>query len=348
MAGGPSTPELVAAVSNAGGLGMLAAGYLTPEKLVDQARKTVDLLDDGRTFGINLFCPNAIDDARGSASEEELSQWAAFRDRLKPVAEQFGIDLPDTPTWSDDHFTAKVDAVLADDFLPQPEALEYVSFTFGYPDEDVIARVKDAGRKVVLNATSIDGVRAATAAGADLVGLQGLAAGGHRAYVAGKDSSDNIGTSVDELAKAVAEACAVTEVPIIAAGGVGNREDVIKLVEAGATAVQVGTRFLTTAEAGTKETHWQALFELAERDTVLTHAFSGKTARAIENKFTREFSETAPELYPQLHYLTTPIRSAANKAGNPEYLNLWAGTAFAQCEDQRAAEVVAELTGTAE
>ena len=201
---------------------------------------------------------------------------------------------------------------------------------------------------MILNATSIEGVRAAAAAGADRIVLQGLAAGGHRAFVKGKDSSDSIGASVEELAQAVTEACAVTDVPIIAAGGVGNREDAVKLLGAGAVAVQVGTRFLTTAEAGTKETHRRALRELTERGTVLTHAFSGKPARAIENTFTRELSAVAPELYPQLHYLTTPIRGAANKTGDPEYLNLWAGIAFSQCEDQYACDVVAELSGSAE
>lgn len=348
MAGGPSTPELVAAVSNAGGEGTLAAGYLTAEKLAEQARQTYKLLDDGKGFGINLFCPNTTDNAPGGTSEGERAQWTAFRNRLKPVAEHFEIDLPDAPRWSDDYFMEKVETILAEDFLPDPRALEFVSFTFGYPDEEVIARVKDSGRKVVLNATSIEGVQAAAAAGADRIGLQGLAAGGHRAFVAGKDASDTIGASVEELAQAVSEACKVTDVPIIAAGGVGNRDDVVTLMEAGAAAVQVGTRFLTTAEAGTKETHWRALFELAERNTVVTHAFSGKPARAIENTFTREFSAVAPELYPQLHYLTTPIRGAANKAGDPEYLNLWAGIAFAQCEDQYAADVVAELSSAAE
>ncbi len=347
LAGGPSTPELVAAVSNAGGVGTLAAGYLTVEKLTEQARKTYALLDDGAGFGINLFCPNTADAGVGT-SEEEVAQWTAFRNRLAPAATHFDIDLPDTPTWSDDYFSAKVEAILAEGFLPNPDALEFVSFTFGYPDKEVIAQVKESGRSVVLNATSIEGVRAATEAGADRIVLQGLAAGGHRAFVKGKDSSDSIGASVEELAQAVTEACAVTDVPIIAAGGVGNREDVVKLVEAGAVAVQVGTRFLTTAEAGTKETHRQALRDLVERATVLTHAFSGKPARAIENTFTREFSRVAPELYPQLHYLTTPIRGAANKAGDPEYLNLWAGIGFAQCEVQYAGEVVAELSGLAE
>ena len=347
MAGGPSTPELVAAVSNAGGVGTLAAGYLTVEKLTEQARQTCALLDDGKGFGINLFCPNTAVAGAGT-SEEELAQWAAFRGHLAQAAAHFDTDMPDTPTWSDDYFSAKVEAILADDFLPNPDALEFVSFTFGYPDKEVIARVKESGRKVVLNATSIEGVRAAAAAGADRIVLQGLAAGGHRAFVKGKDSSDNIGASVEKLAQAVTEACAVTDAPIIAAGGVGSREDVVKLLGAGATAVQVGTRFLTTAEAGTKETHRRALRELTERDTVLTHAFSGKPARAIENTFTRELSAVAPELYPQLHYLTTPIRSAANQAGDPEYLNLWAGIAFSQCENQTAGEVVAELSGSAE
>ena len=116
----------------------------------------------------------------------------------------------------------EIEAILADDFLPNPDALEFVSFTFGYPDKEVVARVKESGRKVVLNATSIEGVRAAAIAGADRIVLQGLAAGGHRAFVRGKDSSDNIGASVEELAKAVTEASAVTDAPIIAAGGVGT------------------------------------------------------------------------------------------------------------------------------
>nr|WP_240393948.1 nitronate monooxygenase [Corynebacterium lactis] len=153
MAGGPSTPELTAAVSNAGGLGMLAAGYLTPEALTDAAHRTASLLADGHTFGINLFCPASVGD---SATEDELQQWALFRDRLAPVAERFGVELPAAPAWSDDHYTAKVDAILDKDFLPDAAALEYVSFTFGYPDADIITRIKDSGRKVILNATSID------------------------------------------------------------------------------------------------------------------------------------------------------------------------------------------------
>lgn len=342
MAGGPSTPELTAAVSNAGGLGMLAAGYLSAQALIDAARSTASLLSDGHTFGINLFCPDSVGD---NETEENLLRWAEFRDLLAPVAEKFDVDLPSTPTWSDDHFTEKLEAICADDFLPSPGALEYVSFTFGYPDADVVARVKETGRKVVLNATSIDGVRAAADAGADRIVLQGLAAGGHRGYVDGKDSSDIIGATIDELAAAVAEATRATDVSIIAAGGVGGAEDVVKLLRAGATAVQVGTRFLTAEEAGTKPTHARALLELQGRETTLTHAFSGKPARTISNRFAEEFSAPAPALYPQLHYLTTPIRGAANTVGDPEYLNLWAGTGYSKCKAQPAAEIVAELAG---
>ncbi len=120
--------------------------------------------------------------------------------------------------------------------------------------------------------------------------------------------------------------------------------DVVKLMRAGATAVQVGTRFLTATEAGTKPTHKRALLELRDRDTMVTHAFSGKSARTIRNRFAEEFSQVAPPLYPQIHYLTTPIRGAANSVGDPEYLNLWAGTGFAHCREQAAAKIVEELT----
>lgn len=356
MAGGPSTPELVAAVSNAGGIGMLAAGYLTADKLTEAARSTAALLDDGRTFGINLFVPefpepagnaNNEGNATTNRAEKEREQWEAYRDNLAPLASELGAELPQEPTWSDDHFAAKIDAILSADFLPNPQVLEFVTFTFGYPCSEIIERVKASGRKVGLNATSLAGVSAAADAGADQIVLQGLSAGGHRGFVAGKDSDDAIGgnpaTTIDELATALRQAKDETDVPIIAAGGIGDAGDVGKLLAAGATAVQVGTRFLTAREAGTKPTHRDAILTLQNRETMLTTAFSGKSARTISNRFAERFTESAPALYPQLHYLTTPIRGAAAKAGDPEYLNLWAGTGLAQCRHESASDVIADL-----
>lgn len=343
MAGGPSSPELVAAVSNAGGFGFLAGGYLTPQALVEQARTTASLLRDDHTFGINLFCPDGLQCA--TATTDGKAEWQKFRSEISPIANQLDVALPENPTWSDDHFDEKLEAILADNFLQDPTALEYVSFTFGYPSAEVIDRVKVSGRKVVLNATSIQGVHAATEAGADRVVLQGLAAGGHRGFVPGQDSEDAIAPTIDALASAVAEAITTTDVPIVAAGGIGNRADVVKLLDAGAEAVQVGTRFLTATEAGTKPTHRAALLELKGRETMLTRAFSGKLARTIANEFSRTFSEGAPALYPELHYLTAPIKGESNKEGNPEYLNLWAGTGFPECREQSAADIVTELEG---
>lgn len=347
MAGGPSTPELVAAVSNAGGFGFLAAGYLTPAALAEQARATASLLHDGRSFGINIFCPDGAENSSATAagSDSRETEWQEFRSRLEPVAMKLGVKLPESAKQSDDFYQEKVDAVLDPDFLDNPRSLEYVSFTFGYPTAEVIERVKATGRKVVLNATSIDGVRTATKAGADRIVLQGLAAGGHRGFVPDKDSSDAIAPTITALAQAVSEAVSSTDVDIVAAGGIGHHVDVVKLLDAGASAVQVGTRFLTAEEAGTKPTHRAALLKLKDRETMLTRAFSGKSARTIENAFSQEYSEVAPALYPELHYLTAPIKSESNKEGNPEYLNLWAGTGFPLCREQSAAEIVAELEG---
>ncbi|WP_259823811.1 NAD(P)H-dependent flavin oxidoreductase [Corynebacterium sanguinis] len=322
MAGGPSTPQLAAAVSGAGGLGFLAAGYLTPDDLARQVEQIEQATS--RPYGINLFVSSAP-----HADERE-----AYRDYRERLAEHlpFSADLPEQPRWSDDHYAPKLEVALA-------SRAALISFTFGYPSAADIAAVSRAGKLVVLNATTPEEIDHIVELGADIVLVQGSGAGGHRATVLSTEER-GVAFSAEELTEIAA---ARTTRPIFAAGGVGTREDVATLLNAHATAVVVGTRFLTAEEAGTKATHRRALLELTDRDTVVTRAFSGRLARAIRNAFTDRFTELAPAMYPEIHYLTSPLRGEANDAGDAEYLNLWAGTGFAQCSEASAAEIVNEL-----
>ncbi|MDO5034862.1 MAG: nitronate monooxygenase [Actinomycetaceae bacterium] len=322
MAGGPSTPELCAAVSNAGGLGFLAAGYLTPEKLSEHVRATESLTD--RPFGINLFYPSEPNTGRAGAYEE-------YRRLLIDECECAG-EFPENPRWSDDDFEAKFEIALG-------SRAEFVSFTFGYPTAERVERVRGADKLVVLNATTPREVDHVIDLGCDVVVLQGKAAGGHRGSVL--DVGEE-GYSYD--ARELLEyAAARADVPIFVGGGVGSAGDVRELLEAGADAVVVGTRFLTATEGGTKVTHRRALLEFGARGTVVTRAFSGKPARAIVNGFVERFSGVAPVMYPEVHYLTAGMRARANEAGDAECLNLWAGEGFRYCREAPASEIMAEL-----
>ena len=324
MAGGPSTPRLCTAVSEAGGLGFLAAGYLDLEAL-DRVLEEVEELASA-PYGVNLFVPDA-----GPPEDAEV-RYSAYRSRLIADEEYSPEVFPAEPRWSDDGFEEKLERVLR-------SSAACVSFTFGHPGEQAVRRVQEAGKAAILYATSRAGILSAARSGADAVGVQGIEAGGHRASAAGIDDD-----SAEDLPDLIAAARAATDRPVIAAGGVAGRDDVVRLMEAGADAVQVGTLFLTAREAGTKATHRRALLELKGRGTMLTRAFSGRPARTVENAFAAEHSAHAPALYPQVHYLTSQMRRLADAAGDPEHLNLWAGTGFAACREVEAAQLVRELT----
>lgn len=363
MAGGPTTPELVAAVARAGGLGMLAAGYLTADKLAQAIADAASLYDGPRShrpaagfpdrrpagggaIGVNVFVPG----------RDVADGWAGYRDTL--AADFPGVELPDEPRWSDDDWDAKIGLLTgaAPGGAAAVEAVATVSFTFGLPPRSVVRALNDAGKSVGCTVTSQNEARAALAVGADYLIVQGPGAGGHQAtftvaeipaavgYQAGASGTAALVRSVRALTEdyAVMSAGETATVPIIAAGGVGGRHDVRVLLEAGADAVAVGTLLLTAGEAGTREPHRDALLA-HDRETVVTRCFSGRFARALVNDFTLEYSDIAPAAYPQVHYLTSPIRKAATAAGDPENLNLWAGVGHAHCRAASTAEILADL-----
>jgi nitronate monooxygenase len=310
MAGGPSTPELAAAVSNAGGLGFLAAGYLPPDKLRDQIRRTRELTDEG--FGVNLFVleARAVDDAALAAYAREL--------------ERYGVEL-DKPLYDDDSFAQKIELLI-------DERVAVVSATFACPPPATIEALQSAGSEVWVTVTSPEEAVAARDAGADVLVAQGSEAGGHRGSWTDADGPD---LTVLELLAALRD---TIELPIVAAGGIADAGAVRAVLAAGAVAAQAGTAFLLAPEAGTNDGHRRAIARGGETD--VTRAFSGRRARAIVNDFVRAHPN-APSAFPHVLFMTAPLR----RSGDPGLRNFLAGVNFTQAEELPAAEIVARLAG---
>ena len=316
LAGGPSTPELAAAVSNAGGLGFLAAGYLTAAELADRCRRTGELT--GRPFGVNLFVPGSAGDAAGARR---------FATEIEGHVASVGARLGEL-RHDDDDWDAKLAYLTA-----APVAV--VSFTFGIPGEDVIAALRADGAEVWVTVTSLDDARRAAAAGADLLVVQGYEAGGHRG---GTSDAPDEAVGLIALLQLITANVAT---PVVAAGGIATGQAIAAVLCLGARAAALGTAFLDAAEAATAPVQRSALRQ--DAPTRLTRAFSGRTARGIENDFLRAHSESAPAAYPEVHHLTSPMRKAAREAGLADYVNLWAGQAYPLTASAPAADLVRDL-----
>jgi nitronate monooxygenase len=322
MAGGPSTPALAAAVSEAGGLGFVAAGYKTADGLVEDMEATRALTR--RPFGVNVFSP-----APGPADPRTVQ---AYVTRLEPEATAAGVALG-VARHDDDHYAAKLERLLAD-----PPAV--VSFTFGCPERDTVDRLHDAGISVWVTVTDPAEAERAAAVGADAVAVQGCEAGGHRGSFT--DLPDRTDYGVLALLQLVR---ARVDVPLVAGGGVATGAGVAAVLAAGAAAAQVGTAFLRCPEAGTSAAHRRAV--ATSRPTALTRAFSGRLARGIVNRWLSEHSAAAPIAYPEIHHVTAPLRAHARQAGDEDVINLWAGEAHELARDLPAAEVVRRLADDA-
>ncbi|WP_296391818.1 nitronate monooxygenase [Williamsia sp.] len=324
MAGGPSTDDLVAAVSGAGGLGFLATAY-RPGTAV--AQSITALRDRGvDRFGANVFVPDAPAD-----HVVDRAALRAYRDALAPRAAALGVTVPEIPEYSTDAYDEVV-AVLVEAAVP------WVSFTFGLPSQSDVAALHDAGSAIVITVTDVDDARAAVDRGADVVWVQGPEAGGHRSTFS--VDAEPPTTPLVDLLPAVR---AAIDVEVIASGGVASGADVARLLALGADAVAVGTLLLNTPEAGTSGAHRRALADPAFAETVLTRAFSGRPARGLDNAFHRDLHELAPATFPELNTLTGPLRTAAAVQGDPDGVTLWAGTGVAAVTDDPAATVVERL-----
>ena len=321
MAGGPSTPELAAAGSNAGGLGFVAAGYLTADALAERiiaARK----LTTG-PLGVNLFAPQP-----SAATPDGIEEYAAA---LAPDAERYGAELGD-PVYNDDAWAAKLDVLL--DLRP-----EVASFTFGPPSAQECKRLRDAGITTVGTVTTVEEANAAVDCGVDAVAVQCASAGGHRG------TFDPVASpNPQPLSELLADVMASVSVPVIAAGGLVTADDVNGVIRAGAVAAQLGTAFLLADEAGSSPVHRAALQDPQFTETVVTKSFSGRYARGLHNRFIDEHETQAPFGYPEIHYLTGPLRAAAVRARDPHGTNVWAGTGFKSIRAAPVAEIMEDLT----
>jgi nitronate monooxygenase len=319
MAGGPSTPELAAAVNAAGGFGYVAGGYLTPEAFAAALDRTRALTSE--PVGVNLFVPS--DPAATDAALVER-----YAGTLAAEARRLGVELGE-PRWDDDAYRAKLDVAVA-------AAVHTVSFTFGAPSGTDVDRLHRAGIRVAVTVTSAEEAGVAADIGADLLVVQGEEAGGHQGTFSA-DEPNRTG-----LLDALREIDPVG-LPMVGAGGITSADDAGTALDAGAVAVQVGTAFLCTPESGTSTPYRRALLDRMYGDTVVTRAFSGRWARGLRNRFALEHDD-APAAYPQIHHLTRPLRAAATAADDPDVPNLWAGTGWQGVRAEPAASVVTRLT----
>lgn len=321
MAGGPSTPELVAAAGKAGAGAFLAAGYLKAPALAAQIERVREL--GAEEFGVNLFVPGRESTVDTSAYERVIAE----------EARRHGVE-PGTPSWDDDDYPAKLETVVA-------QRVPWVSFTFGAPSPSAVDSLHAAGSAVLVTVTGPDEAKIAAATGADALCVQGFEAGAHRGLLA-DDAEDPAGGEIYGLLAALRLVRAAVDLPLVAAGGLVHGADVAAVLAGGAVAAQLGTAFLRADEAGTQQAHRRALAE-GGRKTRFTRAFSGRPARGLRNRFLDENSGSAPAAYPQVNNLTRPVRAAAGKAGDAEMLSLWAGQTYELATGGTVAEIVARL-----
>jgi nitronate monooxygenase len=319
MAGGASTPRLAAAVSNAGGLGFLAAGYKTAEAMKKEIEKTRQLTK--QAFGVNVFVPS-----QEVVDEEKLF---TYREKIKKEAESVGVMVGE-PTSDDDDWVCKLNVL-------KETRPAVVSFTFGCPDTDVIRELQRVGSFIVVTVTNLNEAKKAAKAGADVLCVQGFEAGGHRA------SFEN-GTEEDYgLLVLLRMIKSELDLPIIAAGGIMHGKDIAAVISAGAIAAQLGTAFLRCPESGASPVHKEALNDPRFTQTSVTRAFSGRRARGLVNHFLTTYDNEAPAAYPYVHHMTKQMRKAAGQKNKPELMALWAGQGFTQSRQFPASVLMERL-----
>lgn len=319
MAGVPSTVQLVAGGAEAGALGFLAAGYKSASAVAQQIRELRGVTD--RPFGVNVFVPG---------TPGRLEDVAPYMRAIAPEAAGLGVELGD-PAWDDDDWDCKIRTLVAD-----PPAV--VSFTFGCPDRETVTAFHDAGSAVGVTVTNVAEARSAAASGADFLSVQGAEAGAHR----GTFTNDDEALAARPLLALLSQIGGVTDLPLLAAGGIMDADAASTALAAGAVAVQCGTAFLCCPESGADPLHKEALTEGRYTTTTLTRAFSGRPARGLVNRFVADHTD-APPAYPEVNNATRPLRAAAAAAGDAERMSLWAGTGFAEARAEPAGEVVERL-----
>ncbi|KHE69041.1 nitronate monooxygenase family protein [Halobacillus sp. BBL2006] len=329
MAGGVTTPELVSTVSNAGGLGNLGAGYMTPESMVNSLKEIKRLTR--RTFGVNVFIP-----LYPQATGAEI---AGANKRLEPYRNDLQIEQEPTPELDRSLFEKQIEVLMT-------EQVPVVSFTFGVPPREVIKDLKKEEIVVIGTATTVEEAIINEEHGVDMVVTQGSEAGGHRGTFSGAFDQAMIGTI--SLVPQVADQ---VKIPVIAAGGIMDGRGVMAALALGAQAAQLGTAFVTCQESGAKAQHKAAVLNTKETDTVVTSVFSGKPARGIRNSFIEEMEKGDGHdllAYPLQNMLTKEIRREAASQNRPEFMSLWSGQSPRLSSSQSASSIVESIVSHVE
>jgi nitronate monooxygenase len=323
MAGGITTPALVAAVAEAGGLGSLALGYSTPDDIRKAIREVRTLTD--KPFAVNLFVPEthpATPDQLERARRAVADCCKELNFKISPV------QPPYAPA-----FAEQMQVVL-------DENIPVLSFTFGIPAEQWLKQFKAKNIVLIGTATNLAEAKLLEEKGIDIIAAQGSEAGGHRGTFIGKakDSLFDITALTKSLIYNI-------KIPIIAAGGIMNAEGIVTALAAGAAGVQMGTAFLASPESGANPAFKELLANTEFDDTTLTTAFSGKLARGIKNKFIVRMQQHEQDIltYPMQNALTAPMRKAASAQNNTDFMSLWAGQHAYLTSGKPARELVQEL-----
>ncbi len=328
MAGGATTPELIASVSNFGGLGSLGAGMTAPDVL-DSQINTIKTLTD-RPFMVNLM---VLSEYESSAFDTAMPTW------LSQYYEDNNIEvtLPKHPA---QNFVDQLQ-MLYDNPVP------VASFTFGIISAEQVQRLQRVGTRVIGTANYPLEAKAWSEIGADAVCAQGAEAGGHRGGWLPQSETDPLG-----LLTLISQTRALTDIPLIAAGGIMTGEDIKAVQAAGAELAQMGTAFLTTDQCGINDTYKQALIDASQgarsSETRLTRLFSGKLARGLINDYLRDFAQFESEHnlppYPQLNAMSKFMRAHAAQNLDAEHLSLWAGQGVTLVRDESTDALLARLT----
>jgi nitronate monooxygenase len=316
---------LAIAVSSAGALGSLPCAMLAPDALTHE----LEALRAGTTRPVNLnfFCH--------TPPEPDAAREAAWRQLLAPFYAEVGLDIANVPEGAGRVPFSHAIADLIEPFRPP-----VLSFHFGLPAPDLLARVKAWGAVVLASATTVAEARWLEAHGADAIIAQGLEAGGHR----GMFLTDDITTQIGTLAL-LPQVVAATKLPVIAAGGIADAAGVAAAMALGASGVQVGTAYLCSDEATTSALHRAALQSQAAQHTALTTLFSGRPARGIVNRVMRELGPLNPATpaFPLATAAIAPLRAHWEAQGSGDFSPLWAGQNVGGCHAMSAAEITRRL-----
>jgi nitronate monooxygenase len=317
--------QLAVAVSNSGALGSLPCAMLDAAGL---RRELLALSEKTRKpYNLNFFCH--------TPPAPQPEQEAAWREALGPYYAEFGIDPASISAGPGRQPFSVEMADLLDEFRPV-----VVSFHFGLPSAELLARVKACGAKVLSSATTVEEALWLEANGADAVIAQGLEAGGHRGHFLHMDLSRQLGTFalLPQIVQAV-------RVPVIAAGGIADAAGVRAAMALGAAGVQIGSAYLCCPEATTSAIHRAALQSPMAHHTALTNLFSGRPARGMVNRLMREMGPLNPiaPAFPLATAAIAPLRSRAESQGSGDFSPLWAGQNASGCKPIGAAELTREL-----